>query len=563
MSLKGFIERVIKKRAPEVSEPVVKGRLPDWKGLIKRDRDFWNTSLESVDAAGGDILIPTCVGGQAAVTVLESTLGIALTLRGAKVRLLLCDKMMPACLNVHFKKIGGYSSINDYEMNSNVCKGCFAKGDAVFRQTDLDVLYYSDFIKDNEIEEIRQFTNKLSAEEIKNYQKDGLAVGEHAHAGALRFLSMGQLPADEEAETVLKRYFESALITEMVLQRIFDRNRYKSAVFNHGIYVPHGIIGEVCRQRGIRVSNWQVAYRQKCFIFSHYETYHHALIKEPVSNWENIELSDNATKTIMDYLNSRRYGTKDWIWFHDQPKHELKDIQKEISVDFSKPVISLLTNVFWDAQLHYKANAFTDMLDWLIKTIEYFKTRMDLQLVIRIHPAEVRGAIPSRQPLTAEIDKAFPELPDNVFVIPPESQVSTYTLSENSNAVLIYGTKTGVELTSIGIPVVVGGEAWIRNKGLTRDADSPEEYYSILNNLPVESRMDRCTVERARKYAFHFFYRRFIPLEFMKPCSSGVPYEVDINSIRDLAQGVDNGLDVLCDGIMEGEEFIYPAEEYL
>ena len=32
---------------------------------------------------------------------------------------------------------------------------------------------------------------------------------------------------------------------------------------------------------------------------------------------------------------------------------------------FRKPVIGLLTNVFWDAQLHYRANAFKDMLDWI------------------------------------------------------------------------------------------------------------------------------------------------------------------------------------------------------
>lgn len=563
MGLKSLFKKFMNtEKLPELQDTAKKGKLPDWKNLRREDADFWNQRYKDAES-GDEILIPTCVGGQAAVTILESTLGMALTLRGAKVRLLLCDKKVPACLNVHFKKIGGYHSLNSYEMDGKVCRGCFAKGDAVFKQTGLDVLYYSDFISDDEIEELRELIKGYSVEEIRAYQKDGLAIGEHAHAGALRFLSMGQLPASEEAETVLKRYFESALITEKVFQRIFDQNRYKAAVFNHGIYVPHGIIGEVCRQRDVRVANWQVAYRQKCFIFSHYETYHHALIKEPVSNWENMKLSDNAMKTIMDYLNSRRYGTKDWIWFHDQPKHELEDIKKELDVDFSKPVISLLTNVFWDAQLHYKANAFEDMLDWLIKTIEYFRTREDLQLVIRIHPAEVRGAIPSRQPLTGEIEKAFPVLPENVFVIPPESQVSTYTLSENSNAVLIYGTKTGVELTSIGIPVVVGGEAWIRNKGLTRDADSPEEYYSILDELPFENRMDSSSVERARKYAFHFFYRRFIPLEFMNPCSAGVPYEVGIESLKELDRGADKGLDVLCDGIIKGEEFIYPAEEYL
>ena len=80
--------------------------------------------------------------------------------------------------------------------------------------------------------------------------------------------------------------------------------------------------------------------------------------------------------------------------------------------------------MIWDAQLHYPANAFKDMLDWVLETIRYFAGRPDLQLLVRIHPAEVRGNIPSRQPLLAEILGAFPELPPNVFVIPPESNRS-------------------------------------------------------------------------------------------------------------------------------------------
>jgi hypothetical protein len=55
------------------------------------------------------------------------------------------------------------------------------------------------------------------------------------------------------------------------------------------------------------------------------------------------------------------------------------------------------------------------------------------------------------------------------------------------NAVIIYGTKTGVELTSMGRPVIVAGEAWIRNKGLTLDATSRDNYFHILDGLPLPS----------------------------------------------------------------------------
>ena len=40
-------------------------------------------------------------------------------------------------------------------------------------------------------------------------------------------------------------------------------------------------------------------------------------------------------------------------------------------MDFKRPTILLLTNVIWDAQLHYPANAFPNMIVWLIETIRY------------------------------------------------------------------------------------------------------------------------------------------------------------------------------------------------
>ena len=147
-------------------------------------------------------------------------------------------------------------------------------------------------------------------------------------------------------------------------------------------------------------------------------------------------------------------------------------------------MIGLLTNVSWDAQLHYPANAFPNMLEWLVRTCEYFATRPDLQLLIRVHPAEISGFPPSRQPILGELRRRVPRLPPNILVVPPESRMSTYALMSLCNAAIIYGTKMGVELTSVGLPVIVAGEAWIRNKGLTHDASSPEEYIRLLDQLP-------------------------------------------------------------------------------
>jgi len=536
-------------------------RQPVWDAVLDHERDCWQAALSST-RAGKKVLIPTSVGGHLPATILESTLAVSLTLRGAEVHILLCDKALPACLKAQEGQFWSQSQFARFGPRQRTCPTCFAPADKMYGSLGIPVHHYSDFITIEGAQRVAELATRVPFTEIGSFTLDGLAIGEHALAGALRFYARGDLEGEPYAEPILRRYFHASLLTAQAIQQLFAVHKFDVACFHHGIYVPQGIIAEVARQQGVHVCNWNPAYRKRCFIFTHHETYHHALLSEPTANWENISWSDRLETEGMDYLKSRWQGTRDWIWFHDKPQENIAAIVNELKVDFSKPCIGMLTNVIWDAQLHYRANAFPNMLDWVIHTIRYFARHPNLQLIVRIHPAELRGLIPSRQPLQTEIKKAFPVLPPNVFIIPPESRISTYAAMLQCNAVLIYGTKTGVELASLGLPVIVAGEAWIRGKGVTYDAGSPEEYFKLLDQLPFPHRLDAETTLRVRKYAYHFFFRRMIPLRCIKPTGGSPPYQLHISGLDDLAPGQDAGLDVICDGILNGTEFIYPAEQY-
>lgn len=112
----------------------------------------------------------------------------------------------------------------------------------------------------------------------------------------------------------------------------------------------------------------------------------------------------------------------------------------------------------------------------------------------------------------------------------------------------------------MGVPVIVAGEAWVRGKGITQDATSAEDYLRLLDALPRGRRLDAATVERARTYAYHFFFRRMIPLEFTQPLEGWPLYALRLRGLDDLAPGRSVGLDLICDGILRGAEYIYPAE---
>ncbi|HET7039576.1 MAG TPA: hypothetical protein VFH97_06795, partial [Gemmatimonadales bacterium] len=518
-------------------------------------------------ASGGDwptrrpkVLLATSVGGFVPGAAIEGLLAAALTARGAECHALLCDAALPACLECDRRLFPRPAALAGRGGPARLCSTCFEPAARMYGGLAVTLHRYGSLLEPAERDEARRRSREIPRDRIPEFRLDGLAVGEHALAGALRFFARGDLAGEPAGEAVLRRYLEAAILTARAVERLCRRERYDVAVFHHGIYVPQGIVGEVARRHGMRVVNWNPAYRKQCFIFSHGDTYHHTLMAEPQSVWEDLPWTPRIERRLLEYLRSRWEGTQDWIWFHERPRTDVPAIVRELGLDPTRPIIGLLTNVVWDAQLHYPANAFPSMMDWIVRTVEYFRNRPDLQLVIRVHPAEVRGSVPSRQRVVEQLGRDVPALPPNVFVIPPDSRISTYAIMAECDAALIYGTKTGVELTSVGIPVIVAGEAWIRNKGLTRDAASAAHYFQLLDELPYRTRMDPASVERARKYAYHFFFRRMIPIAATQPVPGWPPFRVATDGPDSVAPGRDPGLDVICRGILDGSPFIFPAE---
>jgi hypothetical protein len=504
------------------------------------------------------VCIATVIGGYAHARVLDRVLAQAIEARGAKAEFLLCDRAIPACQFIKPER----ATAEQLAARESVphCARCIEQGKVGLGDLGIPLRFMGDYLEPSDIEWAMQMAMDVPLDEIRSFRWEGFAVGEHAYAGALRYFARGDLFGEPLGGEVLRCYLDAGLRTIISLRRMLLRHQYDILVLNHGIYIPQGMICEVARAFGVRVVTYNPAYRKHSFIFSHEQSYHFTMLDEPTEHWRGLDMTPDLTADLSAYLMSRRYGTNDWIWFHDQPKEDVAPFLREIGCDPNRPFVALLTSVVWDAQLHYKTNAFPNMLDWLRRTVEYWGRRTDeLQLVIRVHPAEVRGLVPSRQRVADELAAYFPTFPKNVFIIGPENQASTYALCDHANAVIIYNTKTGVETSALGIPVIVAGEAWIRSKDFAMDAVDARDYFEILDSLPLSERMSAEKTALANKYAYHFFFRRMIPLPFIHQVKPG-KFQVKLEGDHHFGPGEFPGLDTICDGILTGAPFIYRAE---
>ena len=62
-----------------------------------------------------------------------------------------------------------------------------------------------------------------------------------------------------------------------------------------------------------------------------------------------------------------------------------------------KKTIGLTTNVIWDAQIHYDDTIFPSMMEWVYETLIYFSKNQHYNLLIRVHPTEIKSDRPARQ----------------------------------------------------------------------------------------------------------------------------------------------------------------------
>lgn len=524
-----------------------------WDNIIFKNNNIASKSCNSV-------LFATHVGGNQIVTSFDSLIATKLHYSGIKVQILLCDGALPACEAMMYKDFRNVENFLTSNETNKICNNCFKCGQHVYKNLPFELIRLSNFINKEDTEMAMKISKNLSIDECFDFQFYGLNLGEQVRAGLFRFYGKAIFDEEDKVEiqNVAIKYLTSSIISALALEKIYKKFEITNVVAHHGIYVPQGVVGAVARKNNIKVVNWSPSYRDRTFIFSHNDTYHHTIISEPKQNWINIEWNKHLEKKLFDYLNLRRQGGGDWSWITPDKVFQNIDqkniLYNELNLNPSMPVFGLLTNVLWDAQLFYKSNAYPNMLEWIFDTIDFFILNSNLQLIIRIHPHEVK--VGNRQTTLNEINKKYSNLPSNIVIINHDSKFSTYNLMDISKVVLLYGTKTGVELAPFGIPIIVAGDAWIKQKGITYDANTKHEYLELLKNINNIQKLNQDQILLAKKYAYHYFFRRMIPILSLKDDNS-FPPKFNFTSIENFLESEDPGLDVICNGIIYGSEFIY------
>jgi hypothetical protein len=478
-------------------------------------------------------------------TAWETVIALGLRLRNAHVEFFTCGGVLPCC------------GMGD--LNHPPCISCYHYLLNFIQPFNFHLKVGKGTVSSHRFQKTFQILDSITWQEVYHYEYKGLNLGQIVLPMVRWYLRRSKFPEDEQTLNVYRKFLKSAVLIVEISKILLKENTYDVIFCLNGEFFAEAIIRILAKQKGIRVVTYERGYHPDSLFFQHDDPACKYVVERYWRHVASISLTEKENLDLDRYLSIRQGGVKGIGGLVFWPRIEQDEliIRNTLSLEPDKPLAVLFTNTTFDTMTQNMEVIFQDMFHWIKTTIEFFKVHPEWQLVIRIHPSEVRDTgRESNEPVAKWIEATFSTLPANIKIVQPESTLSSYTLMRMSQVGLVYTSLAGLEMALMSKPVIVAGKAHYREKGFTDDPVSSQHYIEILKNrLSVENILTNNQLEIARRYAYLFFFRTMIPFNLLSEPKRG-EVVLNFNTLSDLLPGRSKELDVICNGILNGEDFL-------
>ena len=357
--------------------------------------------------------------------------------------------------------------------------------------------------------------------DVLEFERAGVRVGRLAVSTALRTTYKGSLdlqaPEDRQLLTDAVAY---GMAAADAAQEILQRFRPDLALFVDTVYSPSGELFDACLQNGIEAIQWQQAHKSNALIFKRFnrETWLQHPSCLSAESWRfvrDMEWTDDHKKQLDQELYSN-YASGDWYSVvgtqFNKSIVDSASLRERLKLNPKKKTAVIFPHILWDATFFWVKCLFRDYEEWFVETVRAACSNDEVNWVIKIHPANQRvregGSLQCESAEVVALRKYIGELPPNIIMIPPESEISTYSLFQIMDYCITVCGTVGIETARLGIPVLTGGRAAYDNMGFTVDSNTREEYLEKVRNIQVIPRLSSAQQELAERFAYtHFLLR--------------------------------------------------------
>ena len=349
---------------------------------------------------------------------------------------------------------------------------------------------------------------------ILSFNLDNIDFGNIVEGAMFRYYK--SLTFGKNADSVARRFLTTSLSNYYCVKQKCESKNYRYVMFSHGIYVTWQPVAEYCKRQGIDYICYDRGKTKNTCNFN---------VNRPSPEW-NFEsawqrhlhrhLDDGESTWVEEYLKDRETQKGDVYSYNPVAKADNTEQERlRLGIPTDRKVITIFTNLIWDAANVSRDIAFGDCLDCITTTIEHFRLDPSVHVVIRSHPAE--KVLGTSQQYKSLVQNHFQGcLPENTTLVGPDDQINSFTMIDISDIGVVNTSTVGLEMAMLNKPVILISETHYRAKGFTYDSASSEEYFDQIHQLIANPEALPNQEELARKYFYMMMalYQQPMPTMF-------------------------------------------------
>ncbi|RKX25229.1 MAG: hypothetical protein DRP47_10105 [Candidatus Zixiibacteriota bacterium] len=191
--------------------------------------------------------------------------------------------------------------------------------------------------------------------------------------------------------------------------------------------------------------------------------------------------------------------------------HSKSEFAKEFNVSEAKPFVFVMLHAFNDhPHSHFGKMLFRDYYDWFVQTLDFAKTKPDINWVFKEHPTT--AFYPTHD---ISLPDHFIKCPNHIVFLGVNSSFNSQSLLYLADVVVTVLGTAGIEFAALGgIPSILTGATSYSGFGFAIEPKTKAEYFGILDNITGINRLTQQQQDTARKCFLYIQRYSYVPFSF-------------------------------------------------
>lgn len=353
---------------------------------------------------------------------------------------------------------------------------------------------------------------------------------QYIEASVVRFFKSapGMVQNEEDYPAALLDFAGQAEIGRKVAERVDEVLDPELVVTSHAIYTSWGPFYRYFKEKGKRVivyglsgvKDHSAAFSDEGVTLCEYDG---GYFREKHREMDFADAQEWVDRTMQQRFRGRGMDLK----AHELPSEEAEYLDRLLEEAGSEKMVAMFPGVLWEGRGPESAKVFESRVDWLLETVERFRSRQE-RLIVRAHPAEVhalRARVGVEDVLKRHFDlEALAR--DGIIVCEADAPLKSYELFPHIVAGIVYDGTIGLELMYGRIPVLTAGRSVYSELSFVYPISDREAYFRALDDFASVLEHQEQHREVLIKYLHYYFDTRFLKIPLLKLIENGEIAEI-------------------------------------